>query len=116
MELTVTGTDPVHPLASVTETVYVPEESPVATAFVPPDADHEYVKGICPPEIVTVADPFAERHVAEVEVAEAVKLPVTETVTVTLPVQLFASVTITVYVPPERPVATELVPPEGDHA
>ena len=31
----------VHPLASVTVTVYVPALNPVAVAAVPPDGDHE---------------------------------------------------------------------------
>jgi len=31
----------VHPLASVTVTVYVPADKPEAVAAVPPDGDHE---------------------------------------------------------------------------
>jgi hypothetical protein len=57
----------VHPFVSVTVTEYVPAANPVAVEPVPPEGDQEYVYGDVPPEADTVALPFDEAPVAEVE-------------------------------------------------
>ena len=46
-----------HPVASVTVQVYVPGQSPVAVAFVPPLGVHKYVYGPIPPLPVIVEVP-----------------------------------------------------------
>jgi hypothetical protein len=55
--VTVVVADEVQPFASVTITVYVPAESPVALDPFPPLGDHAYVYGVVPPVGVTVAEP-----------------------------------------------------------
>ena len=59
----------------------------MAVELVPPEGDHEYVNGDCPPVGVTVADPFAERQAAGVNVAvvEKPEADVIVTVAVAIP-------------------------------
>ena len=66
-----------------------------------------------PPHAVTAALPVPPLHFTFVTVVVAVKAGGWVIVTVAVPVQPFLSFTVTVYVPAERPVALELLPPEG---
>ena len=74
--------------------------------------------GPVPPEALTVAEPLlpAKQETLVVAVITAVGEPAFVTVTEAFPVQPFASVNTTVYVPARRPVAVAAVPPDGDHA
>jgi len=69
--LIVTDPTAVHPLASVTVTVYVPADSPVSVEAVPPE-DQRYVYPGVPPEAATEADPsVAPPQLAEIELVDA---------------------------------------------
>src|SRR5688572_30292071 len=104
----------VHPLASVTVTVYVPAVRPVALALVPPEGAQLYEYAGVPPPAVAVALPvFPPKQRTGVMVAETVSNVGCVIVTVAVLVHPLASVTVTVYVPAVKPVAAALVPPEG---
>jgi hypothetical protein len=97
----------VQPLASVAVTLYVPAIKPLAVAVFWP-LFHRYVIAPVPPVPAAVADPFAPPK----QDTLVLVLIVTDTAVagcvitaVAVLVQLFASVTVTVYVPAARPVA-----------
>ena len=107
----------VHPLASVTVTVYAPALKPEAVADVPPDGDHEYVYPPAPPDGLTEAEPF-EAPLQDTFVCEPVEVLIAVgwvMVKLRVAVQALASVTVTVYTPALKPVAVADVPPDGDH-
>ncbi|MNT53061.1 hypothetical protein D3C72_1901290 [compost metagenome] len=81
----------------------------------PPLGAHEYVYVPVPPVTATVADPVAEPLHAIFVCALAVATKAAGSVIVKLWVSVhpFASVTVTVYVPAESPVAVAPVPPLG---
>ena len=107
----------VHPFASVMVAVYVPAQSAVALAPVPPEGAHAYVYGAVPPEAVTEATPVQlPLHSTFVCDPVVVKAGGCVMLKVRVVVHPFASVTVTVYVPAQRPVVDEPVPPEGAHA
>jgi len=86
-----------QPLASVTVTVYVPAESPVAEAPVPPEGDHEYEYEGVPPLTLTETEPVAPPlHKAGVDDITGFKGVGWETVAVAVFTHPFASVTVTV--------------------
>ena len=97
--VTVTVAVAVHPLASVTKTLYPPLVKPVAVLVATPLLQ-EYVYGVAPPEGETVAVPSLPAQVRGVAVAVVAKpaqlvvqpLP---TAMVAVLVQLFASVMVT---------------------
>ena len=73
---------------------------------------HEYVYGDVPPLAVTVADPLVPPKqltfvLEEIKVDKAADGSVMVTVAVVL--QLLSSVTVTVYVPAESPLAIDVV-------
>jgi hypothetical protein len=75
---------------------------------------HMYVYGAVPPVGVIVAVPlFAPKQVMFVEEIVAASTAGSVTVKDCVPVQPFASVTVSVYVPAQRPVAVAEVPPDG---
>ena len=72
---------------------------------------HRYVNGAVPPVTFTVSVVFCPGHsgFGPVTLADALIELVVETETVAVPVQLFWSVTVTVYVPADNPVAVCVV-------
>jgi len=102
----------VQPLASVIVTVYVPAANPELIAAVPPLL-HAYVYAVVPPEAEAVADPSdAPLQLTLVGVPmAAVNTVGCVIVTVSVSVQPFASVTVTVNVPAASPVTAEVVAP-----
>lgn len=99
-----------QPSLPVTVTVYVPAVRPVAVAAFPPVGDHAYVYGGDPEEAFTVAVPFAPpKHVTSAEDCNVTTgAPVFPTTAVVVVVHPFASVTVTLYVPPARPLIVDV--------
>jgi hypothetical protein len=96
--------------------VYVPAQSAVAVAPVPPEGAHAYVYVPVPPEATTEAEPVhAPLH--STFTCDCVALSGGGCVMVTLAVatQPLLSVTVTVYVPADKPEAVAPVPPDGAH-
>lgn len=109
---TLTVVLPVHPLASVKLTVWLPEETPVNVLDAcdgPPS--NEYVYGAVPVVGVAVMVPLSTpgQDVA-VNVAVPETPEPTVMVTVLVPVQLLASLIFTTCAPDARPVNTLLLP------
>ena len=101
----------VHPLASVTVTVYVPGPRFVAVATDAP-VDHAYEYAGVPPDPAPVAVPsLAPVQLTLVTVVEAVSKVGSDIRTVSVSVHPFASVTVTVNVPAVNPVAVAVVAP-----
>jgi hypothetical protein len=98
--------------------VYVPAQSPVAVAPVPPEGAHAYVYTPVPPEAVTDATPVhPPLHNTLVCVCVAVITGGCVMLNVCVAVQLPGfDVTVTVYSPAHNPVALDAVPPLGAHA
>jgi hypothetical protein len=87
----------VHPLASLTAIVYVPAAREEAVAEVPPTGDQEYVIGAAPPVTLAVALPLpAPKQVTLVDVTVTCGPEEFATVTLCVPVQRLASVTVSV--------------------
>ena len=103
----------VHAFASVTVTVYDPALKPVAVALVCPPGAHAYVYGVVPPPAVAVALPLLLPQEAGIVEVLTVNTAGWVIVAEAVFVQLFASVTVTVYVPALKPVAVAFVPPLG---
>ena len=86
----------VHPFASVTVTVYEPATRFDAVAPDPPVGLQRYVSAPVPPLAFTEADPFAEPHVAAVDVVAAVIAGGSVIVMFAALIHPVASVTVTV--------------------
>jgi hypothetical protein len=101
--------------------VYVPAQSPVAVAPVPPLGAHEYVYVPLPPDATTVALPVhAPLHVTFTCDCVAVIAGGSVIVIVREPVHPFASTTLIVYVPAHSALAVLVAPAvvlawAGDH-
>ena len=99
----------VHELASVIVTVYVPAATPVIEAVVA-ELLQAKVYGAVPPEPLAVAPPFDNPlHVVLVFTVLAVSAVGSVMVTLDVFIQLFTSVTVTVYVPAANPVILAVV-------
>ena len=103
----------VQPFASVTVTLYVPAPNVFGSSTLSP-LDHAYVYDVVPPVTVISILPFSPPlHVGFTTTAAVVVIsrppegPVISTLLVV--VQLFASVTVTTYVPAARLLATSVV-------
>ena len=97
----------VQPFTSVAVTLYVPAVRPVAVAEVWP-LFHKYVIVPVPPVPVAVAEPFEppkQLTFTEVGIVTATALTGWVIVTVAVSVQPFESVTVTLWLPAESPVA-----------
>jgi hypothetical protein len=106
-----------HPAGELIVHVYVPAQSPVAVAPVPPEGAQEYVYVPVPPDATTVALPLhAALQVTFTCDCVAVITGGCVIVAVAVDVQPFASVTVTVYDPAMSVEAVGPVPPEGAHA
>ena len=102
--------------ASDTVTVYVPATSPLAVAVVAKVAElvevlHAKLYGAVPPEPLAVADPsFPPLQLMFVFTTELATTAVGSVMAVVaIDVQLFASVTVTVYVPATNPFVVAVV-------
>ena len=105
-----------HPVESLTVTVYVPAERPVAVAFVCPPGDHAYVYGITPREAVTVALPVLLHSILVCVIPEILTSAVSpNTKKLVVAEQPIASVTVIVYVPVPNPFTVVVVCPPGAH-
>ena len=103
----------VQPFTSVAVTLYVPAVRPVAVAEVWP-LFHKYVIVPVPPVPEAVAEPFEppkQLTFTEVGIVTATALAGCIIVTVAVSVQPFESVTVTLWLPAESPVAVWSVEP-----
>ena len=83
-------------------TVYVPTDKEPVEALTEPSL-HKIAYGAVPPPETTAADPSdPPKHVASVADSNPVRSAGSVTMACVTPVQPFASVTVTVYVPAER--------------
>ena len=108
--LTTTAALAMHPLASVTVTLYPPATTRLAQLSVwDPESSHKYVYGASPPVTETHASPSGLPHVAGVD--EGVNTTGNGSLTTMLNIvsQVEASVTVTKKVPAHKPVAMAFV-------
>jgi hypothetical protein len=97
---TVTDAVLVHPLLSVTVTVYVPPATLFTVVPAPLRGDAQlYVYGPVPPLAVAVTDPFEAPQFAAVDVVDGTTADGCPTVTVAVELHPLLSVVVTVYVP-----------------
>ena len=97
----------IQPFASVAVTLYVPAVRPVAVADAWP-LFHKYVIVPVPPVPAAVAEPFEppkQLTFTEAEIVTATALAGCVIVTLAVSVQPFESVTVTLWLPAESPVA-----------
>ena len=106
----------VHPLLSVTLTVYVPADNPVAVILVCPLGFHKYVYGAVPPLAAAVAVPvLPPLHATPVLVAVTLTGAGWVIVKLIDAIHPLESRTVTVYVPAESVETLAVVYPPGVH-
>ena len=112
-EFTNVEADPVQPVASVTKTLYVPEDKPVTVVLLLSTL-HNGVKAPLPPLLVTVALPSNKPQLDGVFVIATIIAGGCVIFSVIVLKHNEASVTKTVYDPPDKPVDVAAFPPAGD--
>jgi hypothetical protein len=110
LPLIVTEHDVVHPLESVTTTLYAPGVNPLIVGVVAPLL-HKYVYTPLPPLTVAITVPFANPHVVSVDIIVQAGAVLPFILTEHDVVHPFESVTTTLYVPDVKPVIVCVVIP-----
>jgi hypothetical protein len=104
-----------QPLASVTETMYVPLARLLIEVVVAPPGLHKYWYGGFPPVAETVAVPLLAIHGISVTVTETEAPPILLRLAELVAVHPELSVTVTAYVPVPRLLMVAVVAPPGLH-